>query len=250
MEIIIFQTFYNNKNEPISAIVSEEVVEGITPSFQMKSETKNLTILHSVFDETDLFMCDTPGFSDTLGEEEAFFNFFNIVKSAQKANTVKMVVFISKSGFDERKEIRSLLRNLVIIMPDILDYLSNFLFLFTKFENNKESKDEIRWKLNDLHEKIKKDEPGNTSELGILSHIIDQCKKFLKIISPLSRNPKTILEKINKMKPIKKPLEFFKLNLSENMKTKLNEKFWFFEKEIINNSIEDFNEIIYYCNKY
>ena len=239
---MVEKTIYKD-NQPQSTIVSEELVEGITPSFHMKSETKSMTILGTKFNETDLFFWDSPGFSDTAGVDEDFFNLFKIVKSAQKAKTIKVVVLISKDGFGDRGQgVRSLIKHLMAMMTEISDYLQNFLFLFTKYEDNEESRSGILWKLNDLYNEIKENEPGNTNELEILGHIKDQCKEFLEIICPLSGNPDIILKKLSKIKPIKKPLEFFKMKLTENLiqKLKLNEKFVFLGK-----SFDDYNEIIY-----
>lgn len=137
-----------------------EALKEVKSSHFQRSETQKIT---AVFVENrQVYLCDAPGFGDTLGPEVDIANGIGITRAAKLCASVKPVVIISNRGLGDKGEgVTTIAKTLFRFVPNIQDIRNSFSYMFTKFINPTVVKNQLK----EIHSEFKKKDRTFSSDL-------------------------------------------------------------------------------------
>ncbi|CAF1671128.1 unnamed protein product [Adineta ricciae] len=193
----------------------------VTNSALSKSETRYIAPVSiplrdicGSHESGEIILCDAPGFGDTAGAEVDIANGVGVIEALKGCKTVKILALSSyKSLGDRGQGIQKLAHLLINMIQDIQERLGAICYAFTKYPSSMD----INALLTDIKtSKVDKDPllQSDTTFIAVLKDMINKTRVDAEIIDPLSGDPKSLIEKLQKLRGIKHPDEVFRFSIS------------------------------------
>ena len=153
--------------------------------------------------ESQVIMCDTPGFNDTRGIEIDIANGIAIRKCVHSCAGIKPVVLISSQWGDRVDNLKSLAKVLDSMFLEFKEDIRDFIYIYTKFSasSNESAKKIVDDKLDALQKDLKaKTEKREEIQISLKILVDDMVKKSVKsdviTIDPINGDREKILGRI------------------------------------------------------
>ncbi len=168
-------------------------------------------------------LCDSPGFEDTNGPEVDIANCLGIVKAIRGCKSVKPIILLSNKSGDRFQAVKELAHMLVGMIPSIQEHLPSFSYVFTKFPPKE--LDAIPSILKSIIDNFKPEESADESFTTLIYDI--QSKINMNgptTIDVIKDNRELTIERLLSTAKIAYPEEVFKVSISPQSKSAVQEQ--------------------------
>ncbi|EWS74476.1 helicase carboxy-terminal domain protein (macronuclear) [Tetrahymena thermophila SB210] len=159
-----------------------------------KSETKFVTLVkikpsdqegNEYGDDDEINICDTPGFFDSEGLEAEISNLTGIYKCISVCKSIKPVVIISEKQICDRglgiKSLANVIKKMVNPKQNFQQLIRKFIFVFSKFQNEKE-KEQLHKKLQNILQNLNADQKKDQEFISVLKAMLQQTQDEKNIV--------------------------------------------------------------------
>ncbi|KAL4505987.1 hypothetical protein ABPG72_013748 [Tetrahymena utriculariae] len=171
-----------------------KVLDRVVSKPDAKSETKFVTLVkikasdqegNEYGEEDEYNLADTPGFLDSQGQESEIANLTGITKCISVCQSIKPIVVISEKQIADRgqgiKNLANVIKKMVKPSQNFQQLIGKFLFVFSKFENEKD-KQQLHKKLKNIFENLNTEEKKDQEFVSVLKAMLHQTQDESNIV--------------------------------------------------------------------